>query len=455
MRKRASKTVSFVGVGVLLLNALLVGASLAASPVRPADQQADLCGQEQVYNPHGDTLPDGEAWESESGDLDSSAYDYCDGEGCGDPVIARVCLEAGDQLACAPDDCFDVSHDDGHWAVAEKWHAASDPEQYKADHECEDATHLEVYYQCSLAEQPTGSITVSKSEANAALPDDWSFEIASPDGFSYPINSGQTVSDLPLGQYNITEIGPDGWHLASVSGEGCALEGQSASASIVSGTENITCTLVNEVDSPSIALEKYVSDDTATWHDADVPPGPYIIEYDPAFWTFVISNTGNVELTTVVVTDTVLGQICTMDSLAAGAAESCTAISLAVEGQQENLGFATAQYGGDTVGDQDPCHYFGVGYLVPTLTPEPPTPTPTPKKSAPPPAPSAPTPVPATPTLIAASPTPTVVVEILGVERLPDTGIEASATGSLQWLTGMASALLASAAALGLLLRRK
>ncbi len=306
-------------------------------------------------------------------------------------------------------------------------------------------------------EPAVGSISVEKSEANGALPDDWTFQLEGSDGSSHLVDSGQTVTDLPLGQYTITESGPAGWHLTSVSGEGCALEGQSVLASIVSGTESITCTLVNEVDSPSIALEKYVSDDSATWHDADVPPGPYIIEYDPAFWTFVISNTGNVDLTTVVVTDTVLGEICTIDSLAASTDQICTAISLAEEGQQENLGFATAEYSGGTVGDQDSCHYFGVGYLVPTLTPEPPTPTPTPKPKGPgpAPAPAAPTPVPSTPTPIVVTPTPSVLVEVLGVERLPETGIEASGATNVQWLTGIASALLASVAALRLLRRRE
>ncbi len=310
----------------------------------------------------------------------------------------------------------------------------------------------------SLTVEPAvGSISVEKSEANGALPDDWTFQLEGSDGSSYLVDSGQTISDLPLGQYTITESGPEGWHLTSVSGQGCALEGQSVLASVVSGTESITCTLVNEVDYPSIVLEKYVSNDSATWHDADVPPGPYIIEYDPAFWTFVISNTGNVDLTTVVVTDTVLGEICTIDSLAASADQICTAISLAEEGQQENLGFATAEYSGGTVGDQDPCHYFGVGYLVPTLTPEPPTPTPTPKPKGPgpAPAPAAPTPVPATPTPIVVTPTPTILIEVLGVERLPETGTEASGAVGVQWLTGIASALLASAAALELLRRQK
>jgi len=309
-------------------------------------------------------------------------------------------------------------------------------------------------------EPDVGSITVDKSEANGALPDDWSFEIEGPAGSSYLARSGETVSDLPLGPYTLTEVGPHGWHLASVSGEGCTQEGQMVEATLLSPGQSITCTLTNEVDSPRIALEKHVSDDNTTWHDADAPPGPYIVEFDPVFWRFVVSNTGNVDMTTVVVTDTVLGEICTIDSLAAGADESCSAISLAEEGQHENFGYVAAQHLTGTVTAQDPCHYYGVGYLVPTATPTPepsPSPTetatPTPEPPAPPEekatpvsAAAAATPIPATP-----SPTQTPFVEVLGVERLPEVGAAPFAARHPLQLIAAALLLIACGGALRLL----
>jgi len=284
---------------------------------------------------------------------------------------------------------------------------------------------VEIYYVCSAAEEPTGSITINKSETNGAIPADWTFLVQDPQGTSYPVGSGQTLSDLPAGQYTITESGPPGWHLESVAGEGCAQDGQSVSAELVASGQAITCTLSNVLDTPSIAIEKSVSDNNATWHDADDPPGPDIIEFDPVFWSYAVTNTGNIVLTSVVVTDTVLGDICTIDSLAPSESQTCNAISFAVAGQQENLGSVTAQYAGSSVSDQDYCHYFGIGYIVPSPTPEPPTPTPGPPKK-PTPVPVAPTATPVPPTPVA---TPPAVVEVLGVERLPAAGI-----GSPSWV---------------------
>jgi hypothetical protein len=299
-------------------------------------------------------------------------------------------------------------------------------------------------------EPAVGSITVEKSEANGAVPAEWSFEIEGPPDSGYLASSGETVSDLPLGTYRITESGPTGWHLASVSGEGCSQEGQAAATSLLSHGESITCTLTNEADLPSILLEKQVSDDNETWHDADTAPGPLIAEFDPVFWRFVVSNTGNLDLHSVVVTDTVLGEICMLDSLAVGEESSCSFTSAAEEGQHENLGFVAADYLTGTLTVQDPCYYLGVGYLVPTATPTPEPPAPRREKDTPAPAtPAAAAPT-ATPILPTPSPTPTSFVEVLGVERLPETGAPPMAARHPAWLVaGML--VIVSGAALHLL----
>jgi hypothetical protein len=294
-------------------------------------------------------------------------------------------------------------------------------------------------------EPAAGSITVVKSDENGALPEDWAFQIEGAAGSPYLALSGETVSDLPLGTYTLTELGPEGWHLASVAGEGCTPEGQGAQATLLSPGESITCTLTNEVDSPSVALEKYVSDDNVTWRDADAPPGPNIAEFDPAFWRFNVSNTGNLDLVTVVVTDTALGEICTIDSLVAGAEEDCQAMSLAEEGQHDNVGFVTAQYMTGTVTAQDPCHYYGVAYLVPTATPTPEPTAPRREKATPVPAAPAATPVPPAPTL-----TPTPFVEVLGVERLPESGASPLPVPHDAWLSTVAVMLIACGLALRL-----
>ncbi len=107
---------------------------------------------------------------------------------------------------------------------------------------------------------------------------------------------------------------------------------------------------------PSLDLEKHTNG-----QDADDTPGPYIPVGDAVLWEYAVTNTGNVELTGVTVNDDVLGPVCTIDTLAPGATETCTANSTAEEGQYANLGTATGTPPGSLpdVSDTDPSHYFG------------------------------------------------------------------------------------------------
>ncbi|EHP85170.1 conserved repeat domain protein, partial [Geobacter metallireducens RCH3] len=109
------------------------------------------------------------------------------------------------------------------------------------------------------------------------------------------------------------------------------------------------------VTTPKISIKKYTNGD-----DADLAPGPYIPVGGEVKWEYVVTNTGNVDLTNVVVTDDKLGAICTIGPLAAGASQTCTKTGTAVMGQYANMGTVTGQYNGTTVTDQNPSHYFGV-----------------------------------------------------------------------------------------------
>ena len=80
-------------------------------------------------------------------------------------------------------------------------------------------------------------------------------------------------------------------------------------------------------------------------------------------YSFLVTNDGNVDLTGIVVSDDVLGTICTVD-LVAGASTTCTASGTAEAGQYANLGTASFDYtddsGNTTSGSaSDPSHYFG------------------------------------------------------------------------------------------------
>lgn len=95
--------------------------------------------------------------------------------------------------------------------------------------------------------------------------------------------------------------------------------------------------------------------------DADEPPGPTLVVGSQVDWQYVVTNTGNVELTNILVTDDRDADVsCPSDTLAVGASMACTATGTAVEGQYSNLGTVTANPPvGGPVSDQDPSHYRG------------------------------------------------------------------------------------------------
>jgi uncharacterized repeat protein (TIGR01451 family) len=126
---------------------------------------------------------------------------------------------------------------------------------------------------------------------------------------------------------------------------------------------------------PDIDIEKYVWDG-AGWQDADTTTGPYLPStQDPVVFKFEIDNTGDVELTSVNLTDT--------DMLAFYTDQACTSpasfpTTLAVNetktyygqlawaaGQHSNNATATGTPPvGDPVSDSDPSHYFGSGASI-------------------------------------------------------------------------------------------
>ena len=123
---------------------------------------------------------------------------------------------------------------------------------------------------------------------------------------------------------------------------------------------------------PKIDVEKYVYDGT-TWHDADTPTGPNIpSSINPVVFRFVITNTGNVDLTSVTLSDTDMSafytnQACTtpatfpIPTLAQGAASVTVYGKLNwAAGQHSNTATVTGTPpSGPNVTDTDPAHYFG------------------------------------------------------------------------------------------------
>jgi uncharacterized repeat protein (TIGR01451 family) len=111
---------------------------------------------------------------------------------------------------------------------------------------------------------------------------------------------------------------------------------------------------------PDIGIEKRTNG-----ADAGSAPGPFIEVGEPVTWTYLVSNTGNVTLTAVTVTDDQLGSIsCPTGTLGVNQSVVCTATGAALAGQYINLGTASGAFTDVVVADNDPSCYFGASPAV-------------------------------------------------------------------------------------------
>jgi uncharacterized repeat protein (TIGR01451 family) len=104
---------------------------------------------------------------------------------------------------------------------------------------------------------------------------------------------------------------------------------------------------------PAIDIEKHTNGE-----DADYAPGPYISVNSTVTWAYIVTNTGDVDLTSIVVTDDKLGLIGTIPSLVAGASQTLYAYGTATAGQYANNATVVGYYGAAEVTDSDPSHYY-------------------------------------------------------------------------------------------------
>jgi uncharacterized repeat protein (TIGR01451 family) len=113
---------------------------------------------------------------------------------------------------------------------------------------------------------------------------------------------------------------------------------------------------------PNIDIEKYVSvDGGTTWLDADSATGPYAAVGSDVKFYVAVNNTGNVELTNIVVGDTDFTFTGIASTLAAGASDTSDVVTIsAVAGQQYDLADVRGTPPvGANVTDSDPAYYFG------------------------------------------------------------------------------------------------
>ena len=108
----------------------------------------------------------------------------------------------------------------------------------------------------------------------------------------------------------------------------------------------------------AIDIEKATNGD-----DTDVGPGPSVTAGAPVEWTYVVQNTGNVDLTNILISDNLRGNICEQAALAVGESLTCTSNGEGQVGQYENVGRVTADFvagAGGSVEDEDLSHYLGL-----------------------------------------------------------------------------------------------
>jgi len=115
---------------------------------------------------------------------------------------------------------------------------------------------------------------------------------------------------------------------------------------------------------PAVKIEK-----STNGEDADNPPGPSILVGSPVTWRYVVTNTGTISLTGILVVDDkgVVVNCAGVTTLAVGQIMTCAGTGVATPGQYSNVGKVTANSASGAVDDSDPSHYLGI------TSPPPPT----------------------------------------------------------------------------------
>jgi uncharacterized repeat protein (TIGR01451 family) len=150
---------------------------------------------------------------------------------------------------------------------------------------------------------------------------------------------------------------------------GIATAGQYGNVGTVTGTPPVGSNVTSNDPShyfgvqPSVVIKKFTNG-----HDADEQPGLFVPVGSAVTWTYIVTNTGNVPLTDVAVTDNVAGVTPLFVSgdtnnnsvLDVGEVWIYEATGIAIVGQYGNIGTVIGTTPtGDKPTDEDPSHYFG------------------------------------------------------------------------------------------------
>gem|GEM_PF-1549574 len=183
---------------------------------------------------------------------------------------------------------------------------------------------------------------------------------------------------------------PPDFHWVDLSADGLTASGYEASFQLDSGTwsiiirievfdsggpqasatagfprEGLPFTIVCEGAHPlAIHVNKYVSlDNQATWIESTIPPGPTVVEGTPLYFKFVITNSVNLTLSNIGLTDTVYDLTSISPPLPSSLAPDASytgiigPIIASVPGQHTNQATTSGSYSGTTVTESQDLYY--------------------------------------------------------------------------------------------------
>ena len=207
----------------------------------------------------------------------------------------------------------------------------------------------------NLGNTPIRDITVSDNQGVTVT----AVDVAPADGF----NDGDLDLDNRL---DVDEV----WNY---TGSGTAQPGQYGNIGTVTGIDDLTGLQTSDNDpshyfgaAPAIELRKRTNGE-----DADVTPGPTIIPGGMVYWEYIVTNTGNVALGSISVSDSdpavhplySAGDLNSNSLLDVGEIWVFSATGTALPGQYANIGTASGGYQGTTVQDDNASHYWGYAEL--------------------------------------------------------------------------------------------
>ncbi|NJM42702.1 MAG: hypothetical protein HC853_19180, partial [Anaerolineae bacterium] len=138
---------------------------------------------------------------------------------------------------------------------------------------------------------------------------------------------------------------------------------QNSTVTLTAGQSNWTMDYAFNLPQPGIGVRKYTNG-----FDADAVSGPYLRVGQVVTWTYVITNSGNVTLTSIGLSDDRQGSVtCPQTQLAPGAGMTCLLTGVATAGQYTNTAVVTGTPPtGALVTSTNPSHYYGYapGILV-------------------------------------------------------------------------------------------